>query len=290
MHSSPLLLVHICAAVIALLSGFLATFLRKGSGSHSAAGSIFFGSMVTMTSTAAYLATFMSPNMLNVIVSLLTLYLVVTGWWAGKRRNVRAGRADLAGLIFIAAVATAGIAFGFEAAASPKGSKDGMPAAIYFVFGSIALLCAVTDIRMFRRGALVGTQRIARHLWRMSLALLIATLSFFPGQARQLPAWLRKSDFMYFPHILLIGSMLFWIYRVKLRKRVPTRNKTARSTSTAITSVAGRPDVTRFWRVAPTELWLPRALTILRPAPSGARRRIQAVDHQVIPAHERGDS
>lgn len=290
MHSSPLLLVHICAAVIALLSGFLATFLRKGSGSHAAAGSIFFGSMVMMTTTAAYLAAFMKPNMLNLVVSLLTFYLVTTGWWAGKRRDLRAGRADFVALVFVAIVAIAGLTFGFEAAASLKGSKDGMPAAIYFVFGSIALLCAVTDVRMFRRGALVGTQRIARHLWRMSLALLIATVSFFPGQARQLPEWLRKSDFMYFPHILLVGSMLFWIYRVKFRKRVPTRNSRARNTTTAMTSVAGMPDVNRFWRAAPTALTLARALTILRPAPSGGRRRMQAVDHQVIPAPERGDS
>jgi uncharacterized membrane protein len=214
----PFLLVHICAAVVGLLSGFLSMALRKGSGLHRAAGSIFFGSMLIMSSSAAYIAEFLSPNKLNVVVALLTFYLVVTAWWAARRKDGPTSTFDLVALLYILVVGIAGVAFGLEAVNSPKGTKDGMPAVIYFIFGSIALLCAVTDIRMFARGGIFGPNRIARHLWRMCLALLIATFSFYPGQARQLPEWLRETNVLWVPHVLLIGSMIFYRLRYRTRK------------------------------------------------------------------------
>jgi uncharacterized membrane protein len=215
-----MVMIHIFAAVVALLAGFLAVFLRKGSGWHGAAGNVFFVSMIVMTSSGAIMAGFLRPNALNLLVSLLTFYLVTTAWQAARRRDGGSRLFDSAALVFVLCVVAMAIAFAIQAANSPKFTKDGMPGAAYVVFGAIAFLCAVTDVRMLVRGGVSGSQRIARHLWRMSLSLLIATLSFFPGQARQLPQWLRESSFMYVPHILLIGSMIFWMYRVKLRKRV----------------------------------------------------------------------
>lgn len=246
MSMSPLLLIHICAAVVGLLSGFLTMAFRKGSGLHGAAGNVFFVSMLIMSASAAYLAAFRKPNMMNVVVGLLTFYLVATAWWAAKRRDGGASPFDFGALLFVLAVGVAGVGFGFEAANSPKGTKDGMPAAAYFIFGSVALLCASSDLRMFVRGGVSGSNRIARHLWRMSLALLIATLSFFPGQARQLPEWLRENNFLYVPHLLLIGSMVFWMYRVRFRKRLPRprviRNRQGDAFALQSQPAAHRPD------------------------------------------------
>lgn len=218
MSLPPLLLLHICAAIVGLLSGYLSIALRKGSGLHRAAGSAFFVSMLLMSGSAAAIAVFMSPNMLNMTVGLLTFYLVTTAWWAGRRRDGATGGFDIAALLYVSAVALAGLGFGFEAANSPNGVKNGMPAAIYFVFGTIALLCAVSDTRMLVRGHLSGPRRIARHLWRMCLALLIATLSFYPGQAKLFPMWLRETNLLFTPHVLLIGSMIFWKVRVSFSK------------------------------------------------------------------------
>ena len=54
----------------------------------------------------------------------------------------------------------------------------------------------------------------------MSLALLFATASFYPGQARLFPKWLRATNLLYIPHVLLIGAMFFFLYRFSARKRV----------------------------------------------------------------------
>jgi hypothetical protein len=54
----------------------------------------------------------------------------------------------------------------------------------------------------------------------MSVVLLFATASFYPGQARLFPTWLRATNLLYIPHVLLIGTMFFFLYRYSRRKRV----------------------------------------------------------------------
>jgi hypothetical protein len=217
MHT-PLLLLHITCALIGLLSGFLAMVVRKGSGWHGAAGNVFFVSMLLMSSGAVYLATVYKPNSVNVLAGMLTFYLVSTAWLAARRREARVGLFDTGAMLFILAVAVRSVAFGIEAVRSGH-PKDGMPTPLYFVFGTAALLCAVTDVRMLLRGGVSGTRRLVRHLWRMSMALLIATLSFYPGQAKLFPMWLRETKLLMLPHLLLIGILLYSVVRVRGRKR-----------------------------------------------------------------------
>ena len=213
-----MLLIHICGATIALISGFLATFVRKGSGWHAVAGNVFSGSMLAMATSAVYLSIFVKPIMINVIAGMLTIYLVSTGWWTAKRRAARTGTFDVVALLFVVMISSAGWMFGLQAAQSPTGMKDKMPAAGYFIFGTVALLFALLDVGMIVRGGVAGPRRLARHLWRMGLALLLATASLFPGQLKLFPMW-RKTALPYVPHVLLIGSLLFWTARLLRRKR-----------------------------------------------------------------------
>ncbi len=208
------ILVHVVGATVGLLSGFMAMSLRKGSGWHGAAGSVFFVSMLVMTASGAYVAAFLRPNRLNLVVSMLTAYLVVTAWRAARRREIVAGKFDAAGMVFVFVVALMAFAAGVD-------GTHRMPRAAYFIFGTIALLCAKTDLRMLRARGAAGTQRLVRHLWRMSLALLIATFSFYPGQAKLFPRWLRDTNVLVLPHLLLIGAMVFWMWKMRRRKRVP---------------------------------------------------------------------
>lgn len=214
MHvTSPILLLHICGAIVGLLSGAVAMVLRKGSGLHAAAGNVFFVSMLVMSSSAWYVAAFLRPNKVNFIVAILTFYLVTTAWVAARRRDGRIGMFDRVALLVVLADGVFGVILGLQAANNPLGGK--VSAALYFIFGSIALLCAALDARMIKRGGFVGGKRIARHLLRMCFALLITTFSLYPGQAKLFPAWIRATNLMYIPHVLLIGSMIFWTVRVR---------------------------------------------------------------------------
>ncbi|MGK2857965.1 MAG: hypothetical protein ACSLFQ_12235 [Thermoanaerobaculia bacterium] len=218
-----LLLVHVAGATVGLLSGFLAMILRKGSGLHGAAGTVFFVSMLAMSGSAVYIAAFLSPVAINVVAGLLTLYLVSTSWRAARAKELVAGPVDLAALLFALAVGALGIGYGLEAAGSPTGGKDGITAPIYVIFGTIALLFGASDVRLIVRRRLTGAPRIGRHLLRMCLALLIATLSLYPGQAKLFPMWLRETNLLFVPHILLLGSMLFWTVRMGRRRRAEAR-------------------------------------------------------------------
>ena len=69
---------------------------------------------------------------------------------------------------------------------------------------------------MIARGGLVGTARIARHLWRMCTALFIAVGSFFLGQPQVFPDALRNAPVLRaVPVFLVLGSLVFWMIRVR---------------------------------------------------------------------------
>lgn len=222
MHLPPELLIHICAATVSLIAGALSMLLRKGSGRHAVAGDVFVVAMVVMATTGAYIAA-MKPSRGSFVVAILTLYLVLTGWVAGRRRTGKPGAFDLVALLFAAVIGAQGMAWGMEVARGAKG--DGLPAGVYFFFSSVALLCAASDVRMYARGGVTGAKRVVRHLWRMCFALLITSMSFYPGQAKLFPASLRASNLLYLPILLLFASMLFWIVRVSFskafRRRIP---------------------------------------------------------------------
>jgi len=210
--SPALVTFHVAGATIGLLSGFLSMLFRKGSNLHRAAGNVFVISMLSMTTSAAFMALFMKPNTGNVVAAMLTFYLVATGWWTARRKEATVGTFDRAAMLFAFAIAAIGWTFGFRPAAKSL-------AVMYFIFGTIAFLFGLSDIRMIARGGVAGAKRVKRHLLRMGLALLIATMSFYPGQAKLIPKESR-SGLLYLPHMFLIGSIVFWMVRYSARKSV----------------------------------------------------------------------
>jgi hypothetical protein len=63
--------------------------------------------------------------------------------------------------------------------------EDGVPAGMNFFMGSVMLLAAARDVRKLFLGGVVGSKRVARHLWRMCFGLFIATGSFFLGPSNR---------------------------------------------------------------------------------------------------------
>lgn len=215
----PLVIFHILAGMIGLMAG-AAMSLRKGSRRHGLAGTVFAVSMLSMSGTAAYLA-YMEPtgDAINVLMGLLTFYLVATAWVTVRRRTPQTGVLDWAALLVIVAVSVGLANFGVEATNSETGSKDGAAAGIYFAFAGVASLAAVLDVRMIVRGGVSGAQRRTRHLWRMCAALFIAVTSFFLGQSEVFPVGLRNSGMLVVPSLLVLLALGFWLYRVNASRR-----------------------------------------------------------------------
>jgi len=202
----PILVIHICGGVVGLLSGIAAVSFRKGSRRHRVAGNIFFISMVTLASTAAYLG--------NVFGGASALYLVTTGWLTARRREGETTIFDWGALLFGLAVGVPIVTDGLRIASGSIAPKPGVPVGMILFLGSVVLLAVAGDVRMLVRGGVFGRQRIARHLWRMCFGLFIATGSFL-GQKRVFPL-------LGGPKILLLAAlplivMIFWLIRVRFK-------------------------------------------------------------------------
>jgi hypothetical protein len=215
MSTSPLVFFHIWAALIGIAFGSAALFLRKGSRLHRLTGNVFFVSMLIMSLSAATMAAFVKPVMVNAVAGVLTFYMVATAWLTVVRKPGETGLLEIGLLIIILADGAGAVVFGREAAHSATGLKDGASSVGYFIFAFVAFFCAVFDVRMLIRGGVAGVQRVARHLSRMTFALLFATTSLFLGQQQMFPVGIRKTHLLVVPPIIIAVVMLFWVFRVR---------------------------------------------------------------------------
>jgi hypothetical protein len=219
--SSPILLFHICAGTVGMLSGFVAVFFRKGSRRHGIAGDVFVIAMMILSATGAFMG-FMKSQPGNVLGGALTFYLVTTAWITVTRADdgEKASFFDWSALSVISAVAAVELTYGIEAATSVTGLKYEYPAGPYFFMGSVAVLATVGDIRMLMHRGISGAHRIARHLWRMCFALFIASASIFLARQKLFPVLLQKMGVLIFLSVLPLLLMIFWLVRVLSTKRV----------------------------------------------------------------------
>jgi uncharacterized membrane protein len=215
-------MVHIIAGILALLSGAVALYAVKGSTLHRKSGMIFTVAILVMTSTAVTMAAFFRPNPVNVVAGTLTFYLVCTGVLA-VRRSVEQMRGITTAFMLLAFVGGAyAFMLGFEAVNSATGRVGGVPPQPLFMFGVVGLSAALLDARLLWAGSIQGAHRLARHLWRMTFAMWIATTSAFLGQAKFFPAPIRKSGLLAIPVLLVTLMLVYWLVRVLWKRSSAT--------------------------------------------------------------------
>ncbi len=227
MRFSPVLILHICAGSLGLLSGTAAISFRKGSPRHVLAGKVFVASMLTMAAVAVYLAIIRhQPN--NIGGGILTFYLIGTAWLTARRRDGETSRFDW--VLFLIPLGLGILTWmnGIKVVRSGASSQDGVPVGMTFFMGSVMLLAATGDVRLLVRGGVLGAKRIARHLWRMCFGLFIAAGSFFLGPSNRplrllsavrlgqhlSPALFSTSLYLILSILPLI-LLIFWLLRVR---------------------------------------------------------------------------
>ena len=216
-----LLPIHITAGALALIAGAVAMIALKGGPLHRKSGMVFVIAMVTMTCSAVVMAAFFSPNRVNVVAGLLTFYLVCTGLLT-VRRSVKQARGLMTGFMLLGLAGSAyAFSLAFEAMNSAGGKVDGIPPQPLFMFAVVGLLGGLLDARVLWARSIEGAHRLARHLWRMSFAMWVATTSFFFGQAKLFPQPIRESGVLAIPVVLVLGFLLYWLVRLLLKRRRP---------------------------------------------------------------------
>ena len=231
--AAAVLYTHIGAGFVGMASGFVAIATRKGGRIHRQAGNVFFASMLTMAGLGAIVAPLL-PQRIASVAGLLTFYLVATAWVTIRRRPGQTGRFEIGGLLMALGTAGLGVYLGWLGL-SAGGTLEGLPYQPSFLFAGFALLAAAGDLHVIRRGGLAGAPRLARHIWRMSLALLIATLSFV-AQPAAIPDSIEGSPLLFAPILAVFAMMVFWLVRIRIqamRRRRPRVSVVARTVSQA---------------------------------------------------------
>jgi hypothetical protein len=185
--------------------------------------------MLIMGAAAVYLAILKhQPN--NIGGGVLTLYMIGTAWLTARRKDGETSRFDWMAVLIPLTIGILGWMNGLDALRSPEGTKYGVPAGMHLFMGAVCLFAAAGDIRMLVGGGLIGTKRIARHLWRMCFGLFIAAGSFFLGPSnrplrllsavglgRHLSPALFSTTLYLILTVLPLILLIFWLVRVRLK-------------------------------------------------------------------------
>ena len=226
---------HILFGSVSLAAGAAALSARKGSPIHARAGTLFFAAMLGMGASGAAIAASI-PERGTAVIGLFTCYLVVTSWGAATRRGQAPGGFESAGLAAAVVLAATITLFAWMAGQSPNGRLDSLPAAAHAPFVLLAWLAAALDLNFIARGHRHPKSRIARHLWRMSTAFLIAAFSFFIGQQDEMPSAMRGSPLLFVPEALIFGTMIYWIFRMRFGRglKAGTKPRAAKAATPAV--------------------------------------------------------
>lgn len=208
---------HFATGLIALAAGFMAITVRKGGKWHRRSGLVFVYAMIATGIAIAGISAYegKSPG-----GGVIIIYFVFTAYTAVKPLSGIGRRVDTALMVLALTFAALTYTSAFTALGRPGNQINGVPAGMMFFLGTIILLAGIGDVRMIRAGGIQGTRRLARHLWRMSFALFIASGSFFLGQMKFIPKQVRIVPLLLVLAISPLVILLYWMWRVRLRQNL----------------------------------------------------------------------
>jgi uncharacterized membrane protein len=212
---------HILSGGAAMIIGVLALCVRKGGRIHRLSGNVFVISMLIMAISAGVLGVIRPGQTINIFISGLTLYLVVTAWLTTKRRERVAGLPEIVALVVSLLLCAPFALIIFQIATGVTVFKsafkiEGPILIALCVFSAIMATAAIGDVRVLLGRGVTGTARITRHLWRMCFALALTFGSAFTnGFARLLPGPYHVPPLFFLPQLLMLLVLLFWVVRVR---------------------------------------------------------------------------
>lgn len=189
-----LLILHIIAGFISLITGGIASFIRKGGKGHRTAGKWYFWGMTGVFITAIAVAILKNLAFLFMI-GFFSYYFVVRGYrllyLKGLGRTQKAGGLDWA----ITAVAMLfGLSLICWAVMQKLDGNSFWP--VPLVFGIVSASFAVADMRLYTKGPTYKQHWLAGHIVSMGAGYIATWTAFVVTNIRFLPpvfVWLAPS-------------------------------------------------------------------------------------------------
>ncbi len=204
--------IHTPAGTLVLVTAVFAMFAKKGSALHRKAGSCFTVSMMVMLVSgiaAAYLKNSIGDMMLGAIV----MYTVFTAWLTVHHKKNETGLLEVTALIWV-------VGFAITAFAISMGWREEEAPFAYLIWGGLAILFALGDIRNLYHSGLSGTHRIIRHVSRIGFSLVWATLAFTDKIVKIMGANVKSMQgeqlllIVGIPTMLILITILYWITKI----------------------------------------------------------------------------
>lgn len=213
-----LLIAHIASGSLALVTGALAIFTRKGSKPHKQGGRIYYHAMLFVAFTALVMAAWKS-NQFLLSIGIFSLYMAYTGNRAVKRRKGEAPiHQILDDTLLVFAFAGGGWLLYLGLPTLLQGHVDMNIVAV--IFGAFTLGMAVEDLgRRFSDRRFDKKANLLLHIGRMGGAFIATFTAFLVTNVYLEPVWTL------WVAPTAVGSLLMAFATRKWRKKLYPKGK-----------------------------------------------------------------
>ena len=209
-----LLVIHITAGSIALLTAFVALVTAKGGVIHVRAGRVYAIGMSVIFLTAVPLAV-LGADVFLLLMAFFSFYLVFAGWRFARNRSRRTQPVDW---IAVAIMGLTGL--GMWAYAVVLGLSGSGQWVTMLAFGFIAVALSVADGLYFIQGRRsnrrpAAYRRIQRHLTNMMAGTIATVTAVMVVNVSLNPVWLP----WLLPTIVITPLIVWWNVKTALQAR-----------------------------------------------------------------------
>ena len=217
MLALTLLVIHIAAGSVALLTALVALVTAKGGRVHVLAGRVYAIGMTLIFLTAIPLAIF-GASVFLLLIAVFSFYLVFAGWRFARNRSRRPQPVD-----WLAAGVMGLTGLGMWVYAGVLAATGGGNWVTMLAFGFIAVALSVADGLFFNQGR--GTRRrpapylrIQRHLTNMMAGTIATVTAVMVVNVSMNPVWLP----WLLPTIVITPLIVWWNVRTAQQARALT--------------------------------------------------------------------
>lgn len=214
MLALTLLVIHIAAGSIALLTALAALVTAKGGTIHVRAGRVYAIGMTLIFLTAVPLA-ILGADVFLLLIAFFSFYLIFAGWRFARNRSRRPQPVDW---VAVAIMGLTGLAmWGYAVALELSGSGQWVT---MLAFGSIAVALSVADGLFFNQGRSGRRRpapylRIQRHLTNMMAGTIATVTAVMVVNVSMDPVWLP----WLLPTVVITPLIVWWNVRTARQAR-----------------------------------------------------------------------
>ena len=192
---------------VAIFAAIAALNYPKGSPKHKKAGQVFMISMIIMLISGG-IAGALKGVADDVFLAAMVFYSVFTAWMTVQRRLPIIVMMEYLALGYI-------IIFGLAALFVNSEWEMVREPSVFTFDAIVALMFALGDIRYLLCKKITQLYRLARHIWRISFALVWSALAFSDKIIKMFDSTIEQMPYVVvIPATLVLCIMFYWLFRV----------------------------------------------------------------------------